>query len=338
MPARVVAIDQVFPEEAANALAQVECFNKHLFRPNTYLHKWWARRSGTTFRHILKQLSPVPELRDYYTPGGLEGLVILDPMMGGGTTLHEAIRMGATVIGFDLDPIPVLQVRASLTRLALAEKKRVFARFIGAVDKVLRPLFVTRCPTCRGAAETQFVLHGLRKACGCGEVLLVDSLRLREEVHNTELRLESFYPDLAVRRGDGAWKLLEKSQGRCASCGETFRDLTSVRFAERYEPLVLVGGCPEHGQFFKPIEDPDLAVIRRAERAAAALDLPTAQALAVPRGPKSRDLLGREVRSYADLFSARQRLYLATAKRLLEEVDEEHRLWLGLLVSTSLEY
>ena len=84
------------------------------FRPNTYLHKWWARRCGTTFRTILKQFAPQDALTDYYDPpAALAGKVILDPMMGGGTTLHEAIRLGANVIGADIDPIPIIQTRAS---------------------------------------------------------------------------------------------------------------------------------------------------------------------------------------------------------------------------------
>ena len=41
---------------------------------------------------------------------------MLDPMMGGGTTLHEALRLGASVIGADVDPIPIVQARASLTQ------------------------------------------------------------------------------------------------------------------------------------------------------------------------------------------------------------------------------
>src|SRR5690349_1846387 len=85
-----LAIDTEFPENFANQLAQQEAFNKHLFRPNTYLHKWWARRCGSTFRTILKQFVPQPHRRNYYEPGGLEGKIVLDPMMGGGTTLHEA--------------------------------------------------------------------------------------------------------------------------------------------------------------------------------------------------------------------------------------------------------
>jgi putative DNA methylase len=81
-----LAIDESFPEQFANEISQQEVFNKHLFRPNTYLHKWWARRCGSTFRAILKQFVPNPERRDYYAPGGLEGKIVLDPMMGGGTT------------------------------------------------------------------------------------------------------------------------------------------------------------------------------------------------------------------------------------------------------------
>ena len=124
-----IPIDKSFPEDEANKLAALETYNKHLYRPNTYLHKWWARRSGTTFRYILKQLVENPGKRDFYEGGGLERKIILDPMMGGGTTLHEAIRMGANVIGVDIDPIPVLQVKASLNQSSLEHKKNIFNQF-----------------------------------------------------------------------------------------------------------------------------------------------------------------------------------------------------------------
>lgn len=81
-----------FSETLANQLALAEAFNKHLFRPNTYLHKWWARRCGSTCRAILKQFAANLHQRDYYAPGGLHGKIVLNPMMGGGTTLHEALR------------------------------------------------------------------------------------------------------------------------------------------------------------------------------------------------------------------------------------------------------
>jgi hypothetical protein len=185
-----VPIDHDFPEEAANDLATLEAFNKHLYRPNTYLHKWWARRSGTTFRYILKQLVTDSKKKDYYESGGLEGTVILDPMMGGGTSLHEAIRMGANVLGIDIDPIPVLQTQAALTVLPLSHKIAIFKEFLGRLNEAIRSFYGTSCPVCGSDADTQFVLYALRRKCSCGEVLFVDDLILRKGNHHVLPQLE----------------------------------------------------------------------------------------------------------------------------------------------------
>jgi len=195
---RTVPIDIAFPEEEANRLAEIESFNKHLFRPNTYLHKWWARRSGTTFRYILKQLVPDDSRQDYYCSGGLEGVTILDPMMGGGTTLHEAIRLGANVIGYDIDPIPVLQAKASLSDIPLSEKERAYRSFRDELTRRIAKNFKTKCPTCQSNADIQFTLYGLRKKTGTGEVIVIDSFVLREESNGTHRALDEFYPDRQV--------------------------------------------------------------------------------------------------------------------------------------------
>jgi len=333
-----VPIDESFPEGEANELAQIESFNKHLFRPNTYLHKWWARRAGTTFRFILKQLVADDSLRNYYVAGGLEDITILDPMMGGGTTLHEAIRLGANVIGCDLDPIPVLQARASLFLMPLEQKELVFQEFLTALEKELRPYFQTRCPDCAENAELQFTLYGVRKSCDCGEALLVDSFVLREETDGRHKRLDHYYPTLTIKRGRKEWRLLEKGNARCPTCDKQRGNTTHVPFSERYIPLLTVGFCQNHGQFFKQIEKSDLNAIRKAEKAAACLAFPTKESLRVLGGPKSSDLLTRKIEHYSELFTARQLLYLGNAKKLIDAVEPKHRFWLALLVSTSLEF
>jgi putative DNA methylase len=338
IPLSRVPIDESFPEREANELAHIESFNKHLFRPNTYLHKWWARRAGTTFRFILKQLVPDAHLRNYYAAGGLEGITILDPMMGGGTTLHEAIRLGANVIGCDLDPIPVLQARASLSEVPLEQKELVFQDFLSALEERLRPYFQTRCPDCAGRAELQFMLYGARKSCDCGEALVVDSFLLREETDGRHKRLDHYYPALVVKRGRKEWRFFEKGNARCLTCDKQLGNTTDVPFAERYVPLLTVGLCQEHGQFFKQVESSDLNAIRKAKKAAASLALPTKDSLRVLGGPKSSDLLSRKIEHYSDLFTARQLLYLGTAKKLIDGVEPKHRFWLALLVSTSLEF
>jgi hypothetical protein len=58
----------------------------------------------------------------------------------------------------------------------------------------------------------------------------------------------------------------------------------------------------------------------------------------VKDGPKSGDLIGRNIHSYLDTFSSRQLLYLHHSIRLLSHYQGAARLNLALLVSTSLEF
>ena len=337
-PQADVAIDSFFPEEEADKLAQIESYNKHLFRPNTYLHKWWARRSGVTFRYILKQLSTKSELRHFYTPGGLEGLTILDPMMGGATTLHEAIRLGANVIGYDVDPIPVLQARASLTEINLQEKQAAFDLFLEKLEQKLSPYFETLCPDCSEKSDMQFLLYGLRRQTNKDEAIFLDSFTLRAETNGDRKTILDFYPSLNVTRENRTWPLMDKDEVKNRGITVKNLELLDVPFADRYVPLVMVGKCKHHGQFFKAPDVRDLQNIAAAASQASRLTFPGNNGFKVPQGPKSSDLIARGVTNFFELFSHRQLLYLSEAKRSIDEAAPEHRLWLALLVSTSLQF
>ena len=324
--------DGGFSEEFVNALARQEVFNKHLFRPNTYLHKWWARRCGSTFRAILKQFAAA-ENRDYYAPGGLAGRVVLDPMMGGGTTLHEAIRLGANVIGADIDPIPVAQARASLTQAPLGELRAAFEAFFASLRAALSPYFQSECPLCNDTAEIQYTLYGVRKLCGCGEAVQVEVYDLRQDAGG------------GVRMGPDSWaiggatpRLVTKADKRCGDCGQGYRELLDLPLYARYVPVALFVCCPQHGRFFRQPSQSDLALLERANRQRSSLDFGPPEDFAVQDGPKSGDLLRHKVRSYLDVFSSRQLLYLHHAIRLLRGFTGVSRLNLGMLVSASLEF
>ena len=339
-----VPIDRTFPEEAANKLATIESFNKHLYRPNTYLHKWWARRSGTTFRHILKQLVNDPGKSDFYEPGGLSGKIILDPMMGGGTTLHEAIRMGANVVGVDVDPIPVLQVKASLNWTPVRQKMKTFQSFFTAVRSALHLLYQTCCPVCNEPSEIQFVLYALRRKCHCREVLFVDSLTLRENSDGSSVRLCSVcgqvYTTSEIHCGNrpAHETILTKDKSSCELCCSSFRDLTEEPFSERYSPIVILIRCSGHGQLFKTVDQRDREVLKRAKETAQTIQFGEHEEFQIPSGPKSNDLLRRNINSFLELFTSRQLLYLHTTAGLLSSFPPHDRLWLSLLVSTSLEF
>lgn len=338
----VLPIDQGLDADLADQLAYLESFNKHHFRPNTYLHKWWGRRCGTTFRLILKGLVDDPAAQSYYAPGGLEGKVILDPMIGGGTTLHEAIRMGANVVGADIDPIPVLQARATLTDLPLSRLGVGFERFHAAVSASIDELFMTDCPECDRWTPFRFALYGLRRRCKCREVVVVDSLTIRQEPDGRLLQLCPACGSLDhlgqhVCSRVGPAMIVAKQERACAECGEHFRDIRDVPYYKRYRLLALSGHCPAHGLFFRPPTLRDLE--RLAEADARRPQLPFDHtAFQVNGGDKSIQLRRRGIISYLDLFSSRQLCYLSDAITNLPDDDLALRQKLALLVSTSLEF
>ena len=342
-------IDASFTVDFANAIAELESYNKHLYRPNTYLHKWWARRCGSTFRLILKHLVQDEAQRDYYAPGGLAGKIILDPMMGGGTTLHEAIRLEANVIGADIDPIPVLQARATLSELPLPQLEAAFEQFYQTLHTELAPYFMTACPSCEETTEVQFTLHGLHKTCKCGPAIFVNSVILRYETDGTVIRLcphchavtRSVENDGATchcSRSSDKPPLIEKGTEACATCGASYLEDYRRPFYSRYTPLAIVGQCPQHGLFFTSPTAADLTLIEQADVERAGLDFGLPADFAVLSGPKSADLISHGITSYLDLFSSRQLLCLRRAIAALGNFPPLIRLNLALLVSTSLEF
>ncbi|MCB8945949.1 MAG: hypothetical protein H6658_19560 [Ardenticatenaceae bacterium] len=364
-------LDTDFAVDLANQLAQFETYNKHHYRPNTYLHKWWARRCGSTFRLILKHLVDDPAMRDYYAAGGLEGKIILDPMMGGGTTLHEAIRLGANVIGADIDPIPVLQARASLTRLPLVDLQRAFGRFLRELQAELAPLYETCCPFCATAVPQRYTLYALRRRCACGECLFVDSLTLRHETDGSAIHIEPTTHDiLADGRVMGRSTavnprpILERTATSCGVCGEGYEELLNVAYYGRYTPIAIVGKCPQHGLFFTAPQAQDwqlwqTAESQRPQQRMQAAEFPSVPPSSlkgtegslgelkpyfdiadflIPPGSKSDALRERRVGTYLDLFASRQLLVWQKAIDLLPQFGPSIRLNLGLLVSTALEF
>jgi putative DNA methylase len=334
-------IDTAFDVAFADELARYETYNKHNYRPNTYLHKWWGRRCGSTFRLILKGLVDDPARRDYYTPGGLAGKIILDPMIGGGTTLHEAIRLGASVMGVDVDPIPVLQARATLTERPLAALEAGFQQLFDHLSASIGDLFQTHCPTCDAPAPFWHAFYGLRRHCACGDVVVVDSLTLRQEPDGAALR---WCPNCAALLDGSAHyclptglRLVEKGQTACERCGERYQEHLERPFFARYVLLAVAGHCDAHGLFHKAPDWRDEALLARADACRAGLPLP-GEAFCVGAGDKSIQLIRRGVTSYLDLFSSRQLAYLTAAIPILPAEDPVVRLNLALLISTSLEF
>lgn len=70
--------------------------------PGYALHKYWARKPHNVVRRALEACGVAP------------GSVVLDPFCGSGVPLSEAAALGATCIGFDVNPVAVELTRATL--------------------------------------------------------------------------------------------------------------------------------------------------------------------------------------------------------------------------------
>ncbi|MHA1928933.1 MAG: DUF1156 domain-containing protein, partial [Candidatus Thorarchaeota archaeon] len=121
------AIEITFPVAEVNRIAEKEStgFGRRHYRPVYVMHKWWARRLGSIFRAILLYSladddligwnKDPKELWDFFSKStDLGRKVVLDPMMGGGTTVVEALRLGCKVIAGDLNPVSWFVVKKQI--------------------------------------------------------------------------------------------------------------------------------------------------------------------------------------------------------------------------------
>jgi adenine-specific DNA methylase len=80
-------------------------------------HRWFARRFRSAFRAILTaaRLRPGDDFWDGFY-GGVDyaGRTVLDPFVGGGTSVVEAAQLGASAIGVDIDPVACAITRFEL--------------------------------------------------------------------------------------------------------------------------------------------------------------------------------------------------------------------------------
>ncbi len=99
------ALECDFPAAELSHIGEHESWRKEVHRPATSTHKWWAKRLGSVFRGILCSAvttDSASALEAYGSAARLDGLTVFDPFAGSGTTLIEAVKLGANVIGWDI--------------------------------------------------------------------------------------------------------------------------------------------------------------------------------------------------------------------------------------------
>lgn len=118
-----------FPVHEISEIAERESWRKEINRPIYHIHKYWAQRLGSVFRamllYLLKEKSDTV-WSDFYKPHNFSDKIVLDPFMGSGTTIGEALKLGAKAVGCDINPVSTFLVRQALTKVPLGKLEEVF--------------------------------------------------------------------------------------------------------------------------------------------------------------------------------------------------------------------
>ncbi|OCC15964.1 hypothetical protein DBT_0426 [Dissulfuribacter thermophilus] len=157
---RPVCLEVDFPIAPINALARLEATSGAAKKPIYQMSKWWARRQSSVFRSML--IAAAVEAPDdptkaakfvwdhYYSnhqkAGHFKRLRVLDPFMGGGTTLVEGARLGFQMVGVDLNPVAWFVTRNELAASDPEQVRALFEHIEAEVKPLVQPFYTTTCP------------------------------------------------------------------------------------------------------------------------------------------------------------------------------------------------
>jgi putative DNA methylase len=352
------------------ALARLGARESWRPRPIYHAHRWFGRRLGTAFRALLTAaaLPPDGDFWDaYYRGASWAGRTVLDPFVGGGTTLFEAHRLGASVVGADVDPVACAITRFELRAASTPDLAESLDGLKQTVGGPLRRFYTTRTPE----GELREVLHYFWVqvvGCeGCGrEVEAHPHFQLGYEAegtqqwafcsrchdvqqldrHATELRCEPCGLTTSIRAGT-----VDYGRLTCPDCGRTERLIEVGRRTARPPTWRLFAtetierepdkrGLPMSARRFRPATDFDHELVGSAEAellrevAAAPAFVPTSTISTEGRSDGRLPAYG--YRRYAELFGPRQLLHLGRLAREIAGLPAELREPLGLAFSDHL--
>ncbi len=270
-------IERDFPVEKLNLVALGEGNSK---KPIYRMHKWWARRLGSVFRAIVLSVfneakTGETELWRQFTEGAdLDGKIVLDPFMGGGTTVVEALRMGCKVIGVDINPVAWFVTKEEVEAVDFDALDTAFRDLEQTVGKRIKEYYRTTCPNGHDSDVMYYFWVKTAECIACGNKIRLFphfELSRRDSVNI------SVCPDcLQVVETPGyspnttcpdCKKIFDPHKGvsgrgmfRCPQCNKEQKVLNAVErkgTALDMELHALEGYCGTCGRFFKRIDDND---------------------------------------------------------------------------------
>lgn len=371
-----------FTEDVITKLSQEEAGKRQHYRPVYSIHKWWARRPGTLFRAIILLLANKGSRKPLFVQNGRNGIsdqslffqshnlnnmVILDPFMGGGTTLAEANRLGAKVIGSDINPVSHWIVRETLKPIDLEKLHLYFAELEKTAEHEIKSLYRTKCSICGNENSDTMHAFWVRyiECPHCGNQIYLFKRCFINRGMKRNQKISKSNPAIVVCPHCNGLNKFNGGSCRCEHCEATFNPDEGVFDKGKYscphchsEGFSLIktiqnGGilkeeliaieyyCPDcKERLYKSPDEYDLKKIENAqilfETERANLLFPTQE---IPQGTSSARWIAHNFRYYNQVFNPRQIVafnYLISAINQISE--KEYRNAFLTVFSNALEY
>ena len=142
------SLENGFPIAKLHSIALREGNSKP---PIYQIHKWWARRLGSVFRvAIISSTLRFDATHDnlwmkYFNGISMEDKIIFDPMMGGGTSVIEALRLGCKVIGCDINPVAWFVTKKEVEQFDASEIDKHYQRLVDTVGSRIKKYYAIKC-------------------------------------------------------------------------------------------------------------------------------------------------------------------------------------------------
>lgn len=331
-------------------------------KPVFFIHKYFARRITANFRMAL--LAFLAEKDDniykkfYEKSKQRNDITILDPFMGGGTVIFEALRFGCNIIGNDLQPLSLFVTKAlveSVDEKTINTELKLLEKIVG--DKI-KNYYKTTCPCCGEKADGMYTFHvkKVRTDSFCKQHKLFSSFIIAYKKNEFTLICPKCGKIQKTKFENGSyicecgWELKSPKDAyvkngifSCPECGETkilsdygpetgYPFDTDIIAIEYYCPY-----CKAHD--YKVPNDEDLILFERAKKDFKELEneLPIPQQF-ISEGYNTNQILNHGYKKFKELFNDRQLLCLGL---LLQEInnikDKNIQLWFQLAFSGMLE-
>ena len=345
------------------------------------MHKWWARRLGSVFRSILLYSLADEDfdgwngkpgsLWEFYSKDvNLNGKIVLDPMMGGGTTVTEALKLGCKVIAGDINPVSWFLVKKQVEDTDPEILVQTLRQLDDELGSELRQYYQTRCPECEETAEAIYYFYYKMSTCSkcANEIPLMRNFFLAKSPSKMSdfvicPQCWNVFESKNAENLTTCSKCHEKftptgvsfSKGRrfsCSKCGHSERIVDVARksgkFGERmYAIEFYCKHCDDsknkklaNGRGYKSPDDMDRRILEEAREDYQDIrkDLPIPDAL-IPLGVETKRALNHGYRKFSDMFSPRQLLNLGKIYRWILEIEDWNiKEFFLLAFSNSLKY